>query len=79
MKTSEKRIRLREDGFYYPQSRCCFIWWDYDDNNPWTSCTSVRFGSQLMAQEFLDTKHMQELREIELAKHAKTINWKHPA
>lgn len=70
-----KRIKRRADGYYYPQGRWFFFWFDYDESSVFSTCTSVRFSTEDRAREFLDEQHVQELKAIELAKHAKTIKW----
>ena len=76
MKTPKKRIKLRDDGYYYPQSSHWIFWLDYDDNSWYTSCASVRFSTFLEADEFLAKQEVKDLRDIELAKQAKTFKWK---
>lgn len=77
----QKRINLRTDGYYYPQFRWGYIFWfDYDAPQNWcTSSTSVRFCTEVLAREWLDKRHMQELKEIAVAAQAKIVNWRHPA
>lgn len=72
-----KRIKLRADGYYYPQARWFFFWCDYDAYTMNTStCTSVRFSSEASAREFLNGEHMQDLKKIALTKQAKILKWK---
>lgn len=72
-----KRIKLRVDGFYYPQSKWLFFFWcDYDAPDEWCmSSTSVRYENEQRAREFLDKQNDIDLAKIELAKQAKVIKW----
>lgn len=72
----KKRIKLRGDGYYYPQYRWFGMWFDYDlvDVRFCTS-TSYRYASEAGARRMLASREDYELDKIERTKHAKIIKW----
>ena len=72
----KKRIKLRGDGFYYPQYRWFGLWLDYDlaDTTGRTS-TSYRYASESGARQFLQQREDIELHRSELSKNTRIIKW----
>lgn len=76
MKPPKKRVRLAQDGWYYPQYRCMFFWCHYDKQG-WIfdECAVVRYATQDAAMSFLHDVHEEDLRNIKKSKNAKIIEY----
>jgi hypothetical protein len=72
----KKRIKLRGDGYYYPQYRWFGMWFDYDLTDAICSeSTSFRYACETGARRFLQNREDLEIDKIEMTKSAKIIKW----
>ena len=73
---AKKRVKLRSDGYYYPQYRWFGLWLDYDIiDSRHGSCSSVQYCMLEGAQRFLGVEHQDELVKIKRANESKIVKW----